>query len=115
MILLALTLYTVGSKSSKATAASQPSQVVVEQRKNVTYEELIHAYNMVLKRVMIDRPSYFLDVLTESEEYCRLDCLLFPEDKDEIFDLSPNDSIEYHNNWLYKSDGEPDTFKSVYE
>ena len=115
MIAACILLYIFGSKRSTINAATQPLQVAVEQKRDVTYEELIHCYNMVLKRVMIDNPSYFIDVLSESEEYCRLDCLLFSEDKDEIFDLSPADSIEYHNNWTYEISGEPSKYKSKYE
>ena len=115
MIMLAITLYIIGNKPSAKAEPVQPSSVVVEQKRDVTYEELIHCYNMVLKRVMIDNPSYFTDVLSESEEYCRLDCLLFPEDKDVIYDFSPEDSLQYIDNMLYERDGEPETFKSKYE
>jgi hypothetical protein len=113
MILLALTLYIVESKSSNANAA-EVSIPQVEQKRNVSYEELIHAYNMVLHRVLIDNPSYFEDVLTESEEYCRLNCLLFPEDKDEIYNLSISDSLEYENNRTSEM-ADPQLFKSSYE
>lgn len=114
MILLAITLYIVGRKSSNANAA-EVSTPQVEQKRNVSYEELIYAYNKVLHRVLIDRPSYYEDVLVESEEYCRLQCLLFPEDEDIIYDFSPEDSLQYIDNMLYERDGEPETFKSKYE
>ena len=113
MILLALTLYIVGSKSSNANAA-EVSIPQVEQKRNVSYEELIYAYNKVLHRILIDRPSYFEDVLIESPEFCRLNILLFPEDKDEIYNMSISDSLEYENNMLYEQ-ADPQLFKSQYE
>ena len=114
IVLLSLLVYIGVNKRSTAIAATQPSSVVVEQQRNVNYEELIHAYNMVLHRVLIDHPSYFEDVLTESEEYCRLNCLLFPEDKDEIYNLSISDSLEYENNRTSEM-ADPQLFKSSYE
>ena len=114
IVILSLLVYTLVISRSTATAAAQPSPVVVEQQRNVNYEELIHAYNMVLHRVLIDRPSYFEDVLVESSEYCRLNILLFPEDLDEIYNMSISDSLEYENNRLSEI-ADPQLFKSSYE
>ena len=113
IVLLSLLVYIGVNKRSTATAAPQSSPIVVEQR-NVNYEDLIHAYNMVLHRVLIDRPSYFEDVLVESPEFCRLDILLFPEDLDEIYNMSISDSLEYENNRTSEI-ADPRPFKSSFE
>ena len=113
MILLALTIYVLSAKRSKANAA-EVSIPQVEQ-KDATYEETIHAYNRVLHRVLLDKPSYFEDVLVETPEYIRLECLLFNEDLEEIYNITPEDSIVYELNRSYEISGEPNMFKSNYE
>jgi hypothetical protein len=73
-------------------------------------EEIKHAYSDVLHRIWIDHPSYVEDVLTETDEFLRLDSLL-EGNWDSVFEFcDTKDSIDYHTNWVYDpiSTGKPD-------
>ena len=73
------------------------SEVEIQQRLKWD-DEVIRAYNHLLHRVWLDKPSYIEDVLTESDEWVELDSLLNShwEDTFEFYDAQ--DSIDYYNN-----------------
>ena len=76
------------------------AQITIENRQLNYYKELVHAYELVLHRVWIDRPCYTEDALMETQEFAELQNLLEDEDYHEIFKFyCEEDSIEYHDNW----------------
>ena len=76
------------------------AQITIENRQLNYYKELVHAYELVLHRVWIDRPCYTEDALMETQEFSVLQNLLDEEQYHEIFKFyDENDSIEYHDNW----------------
>lgn len=64
-------------------------------------KKIIDAYNKLLHRIWIDKPSYVEDVLNEYDEFLELDELL-EGNWDKTFEFwSTKDSVEYHLNWLH--------------
>jgi len=70
-------------------------------------KEVIRAYNHLLHRVWIDRPSYVEDVLTETDEFVVLDSLLNGHWEDTFEFYSEEDSIAYHMNQYYENAIDP--------
>lgn len=120
MVLLAILMFILGKSEKAANAAgfSAPNKSVELQyeRQNSQYlTEMIHAYNVVLHRVWIDRPEYVEDALCESPEYIRLEQFIGPDTYKEIFSFyDEEDSIAYHTNWN-NHEGEPITYKAPLE
>lgn len=63
----------------------------------VKKDSLVNAYHNVLYRVWIDKPNYFLDVLTESEEFDDLFDILCSDIEFEF--KNEEDSLSQEFNW----------------
>lgn len=75
-----------------------------ELRKECAQKTIIQsAYNDVIYRIWIDKPSYVEDVLSETDEWVVLNDLVDWEDTFEF--KSTQDSLTYKSHW---SGGEPD-------
>lgn len=120
MIAIAVLMFILGKseKNANATSLITPDKSIELQyeRENAQYlSEIIHAYNVVLHRVWIDRPEYVEDALCESPEYIRLEQFIDSATYSEIFSFyDEEDSITYHDNWN-RHEGEPISYKSPLE
>ena len=62
------------------------------------YENTLRAYNHLLHRVWIDKPSYVEDCLTETNEWYVLDSLMNSHWEDTFEFYNEEDSLSYHLN-----------------
>lgn len=61
-------------------------------------ENMLRAYNHLIHRVWIDKPTYFEECLTEGDEFCTLS-LMGHDWADTFTFYNAEDSIAYHMNW----------------
>ena len=62
-------------------------------------ENMLRAYNHLIHRVWIDKPTYFEECLTEGDEFCTLSDLMGYDWNDTFTFYNAEDSIAYHMNW----------------
>lgn len=76
----------------------QPAHAFQLEKNESNFNE---AYNAVIHRMWIDKPSYVENVLWETDEFLHLDALLEGNWGDTFEFWSEKDSIDYNTNWLH--------------
>lgn len=93
---------TCKSANNNVLAQSEPSPcgtVSVPEREIVWYNDVLRAYNHVLHRIWLDKPSYVEDVLCECDEFVKLDSLMNGHWEDTFEFYSVEDSFTYRMNY----------------
>lgn len=116
MIVLALIVFCTSTLSSctscrSASARARASQKTITQPKEQEMkiyeleckighlENMLRAYNHLVHRVWIDKPTYFEECLTEGDEFATLNDLMGKDWSDTFTFYNAEDSIAYHMNW----------------
>lgn len=114
MIVLALIVFCTSTLSSctscRSTARAKTTEALTQPKEQEMkiyeleckighLENMLRAYNHLVHRVWIDKPTYFEECLTEGDEFATLNDLMGKDWSDTFTFYNAEDSIAYHMNW----------------